>query len=110
MASLKISQLTSGGAAQAGDLIPIARGGQNYAITANAIALGASLTTNGATSYVVSVIGATATSYISVTPTNAAAALDIAAGNVYVSAKGTNSVTIITGATSGETFDIIVVL
>lgn len=66
-----------------------------------------SLTTTGATSYVITLQGTTTSSHYAITPTNAKAAADWASGNVYVSAKGTNSVTIATGATSGETFDII---
>lgn len=45
--SLKISQLTSGNPAQAGDLIPIDRAGSNFSLTAGAIAAlaGSGLTT-----------------------------------------------------------------
>jgi hypothetical protein len=40
MPSEKISQLTNGNPAQAGDLIPIARGGANFSLTASALAGG----------------------------------------------------------------------
>ena len=44
MPSEKISQLTSGNPAQSGDLVPIARSGANYSLTAGSIAA-AGLTT-----------------------------------------------------------------
>jgi hypothetical protein len=64
-------------------------------------------TTSGGSPYTVTLQGATTSSHISITPTNAAAAADQAAGQVYVSSKGTNQVVIATGATSGEQFDIL---
>jgi hypothetical protein len=69
-------------------------------------ALTGTLTTTAAASDVVTIQGAKSSSFIQFTPTNASAAVDVGAGNVYVSAKGTNSVTISHSATSGMTFDI----
>jgi hypothetical protein len=69
--------------------------------------LAASLTTTAATTDVVSIPGALTTSHYIITPTNAAAATDVGAGNVYISAKGANQVTITHTATSGMTFDIL---
>jgi hypothetical protein len=56
---------------------------------------------------VITLVGLTSNSHVSVTPTNASAAADIASGSVYVSTKALSQVTIITGSTSGETFDIL---
>ena len=78
---------------------------QNY--DTSSACMSASLTTNGATSYVVTLTGLTPNSHVSITPTNASAAADIASGSVYVSTKALSQVTIITGSTSGETFDIL---
>jgi hypothetical protein len=79
--------------------------GQNYSSSSSCMS--ASLTTNGATSYTITMVGLTPNSHVSVTPTNASAAADIASGSVYVSTKALSQVTIITGDTSGETFDIL---
>jgi len=83
----------------------VSRLGQNYNLVAK-VAVG-SLTTSASTSDTVTIYGATPYSYVSLTPTNSAAAADLASGRVYVSAKGTNAVTIAHSATAGETFDIL---
>jgi hypothetical protein len=64
-------------------------------------------TTSGGSPYTVTLQGMLSSSHISITPTNAAAALDCAAGNVWVGTKSANQVVINTGTTAGETFDII---
>jgi hypothetical protein len=69
--------------------------------------LSASFTTTASATDVVPIPGALTTSHYVITPTNAAAAIDMGAGNVYVSAKGTNQVTITHTASSGMTFDIL---
>lgn len=80
----------------------------NYGDGANSSIVSASLTTTGAGSpYTVTLQGMTSSSHIAITPTNAAAGLDWASGNVYVGTKSANSVVINTGVTSGETFDIL---
>jgi len=80
----------------------------NFADGANSAVVSASLTTtSGGSPYTVTLQGMTSSSHVSITPTNAAAASDIASGNVYVGTKSANSVVIHTGATSGETFDIL---
>jgi hypothetical protein len=74
---------------------------------AGSVVVSTSLTTtlNGSP-YTVSLQGATASSHGWVQPTNASAALDVAAGNVYVSAASANTLTIVTSATAGETFNV----
>ena len=76
---------------------------------AQSTALAASLTTtlNGSP-YTVSIPGATSSSHVSITPTNASAATDFATGSVYAGTKSAGSIVINTGATAGETFDILV--
>jgi len=64
------------------------------------------LTSTAAQSDIVSVPNATPGSVITLSPTNASAALDIAAGNAFVSAKGNGTVTVSHSQTSGMTFDI----
>lgn len=71
-------------------------------------AISQSFTTTNETSDTVTINGATTKSRVCLTPTNASAAADVAAGNVYVSAKTTNQITVTHGATAGETFDILV--
>lgn len=66
----------------------------------------ASFTTTGTSTTVVPIVGATSSSQVSITPTNAAAAIDMGAGNVYVSIKSLGSVTIAHSSTSGESFDV----
>lgn len=67
-----------------------------------------SFTTTAATSDVVTVQGATASSHCTLTERNALAAVMKAAGGTYVSATGTNSVTVTHPATAGAIFDIFV--
>jgi hypothetical protein len=67
----------------------------------------ASLTTTAAATDSVSIVGATASSHYSITPTNAAAATAQASGTVYISSKGNGFVVIAHPVTSGLTFDIL---
>jgi len=55
----------------------------------------------------VNVTGMTANGHCSVTPTNSSAAADMAAGNVYISGKSANQVTVQHSSTSGMTFDVL---
>ena len=71
---------------------------------------GASFTTTGTTSDTLTIYGVQAGSQVMITPTNASAAADIAAGNVYVSSKSPNTVVITHGNTSGMTFDVLAVI
>jgi len=64
-----------------------------------------SFTTTASASDVVALNGITASSHVSLTPTNSAAAAMIA--SVYVSSKSANSLTVTHTATAGATFDII---
>ena len=80
----------------------------SYADGAQSTVVATSLTTTASGSpYTLTLQGATSSSHVSITPTNASAATDMATGSVYVSSKGTNQVVIVTGITSGETFDIL---
>jgi hypothetical protein len=75
---------------------------------AQSTVLATSLTTtlNGSP-YTISLAGLTSSSHVSITPTNSVAAADNATGSVYVGTKGAGTVVINTGATAGETFDIV---
>ena len=64
------------------------------------------LTTTSATSDTFTATGITATSHVSLTPTNSTAATMIA--SVYVSAKSAGSITVSHTGTPGATFDVIV--
>lgn len=66
--------------------------------------LGSLVTTSGATFDTLSLPGLTSGQFVAITPLNASAALDIAAGNVYISAQNPNTLTLTHGTTSGEMF------
>ena len=70
-------------------------------------ALSGSVTTTGTTSDTVSIENVTANSHYSITATNAAAAADIGAGNVFVASKGNGFVVVAHSATPSMTFDIL---
>jgi hypothetical protein len=95
--------------------LPIGLSGTNTAIIGQnnnlLLAAGAaSFTTTGTSSDSLTIYGVQAASQIIVTPTNALAAADVAAGNVYVSSKSQNTVVIAHGTTATMTFDIIAIL
>ena len=98
--------INSSGALVAG-ISPLGVGYGGLANSGSGNVLVSSLTTNGATTYTITIPGLTASSHVSLTPTSASAAADWASGNVYVSSKSANTLVIATGATSGETFDIL---
>lgn len=100
-----IIRLRSSGNVNTGGAAPL---GQNIWLLTSVGA--ASLITTAASSNTITIYGMTPLSQVSITPTNAAAALDVAAGNVYVSAKGANSVTIAHSATANMTFDVFVTI
>ena len=78
-----------------------------YADGANSSVVSTTLTTtSGGSPYTVTLQGATSSSHAWLQETNAAGALDRASGNVWISGVGTNTVTVNTGVTAGETFNV----
>lgn len=77
-------------------------------VVGNGNSFGVSVTTTASLSDVILISAVTPTSFVSLTPTNASAAADMASGNVYVLTKSSGSLTIAHGAIAGMTFDIVI--